>query len=84
MNQKRQKLDFVSEEKKMACLKEIVAFFRDERGEEIGFVAAEKVLDFFLQNIGDEIYKKAINDAKKMLKERMEDLDIELDVLSEN
>ena len=84
MNQKKkQKFDFVSEEKKTEYLKEIIGFFQTERDEEIGFVAAEKVLDFFLQIIGDNLYKKAINDVKKHLKERWDDLEIELDSLSE-
>ena len=83
MTQKSNKLDFVSEEKKTTYLKEIIAFFQDERNEEIGFVAAEAVLDFFLQTIGEDIYKKAIKDVKKLLKERIEDLDIELDLLLE-
>ncbi len=52
MTQKRkQKLDFISEDKRKAYLKEIIAFFQDERNEEIGFVAAEQVLGFFLRTI---------------------------------
>lgn len=82
-NIKKQKLEFVSEEKRMSYLKEIIAFFHDERNEEIGFVAAEKLFDFFMQTIGDDIYKKAIRDTKKLLRERLEDLDYELDSLSE-
>lgn len=81
MTRKKQKLDFTSEEKRMAYLKEIIAFFQNERNEEIGLVAAEEVLDFFLQSMGEDIYRKAIADAKKLLKERIDDLDIELDLL---
>jgi len=33
--------------------------------------------------VGDEIYKKAIKDAKKLLQERVDDINIELDLLSE-
>ena len=83
MSKRKQKFDFVSEEKEMAYLKEIIAFFQDERNEEIGFVAAKQVLNFFLQTIGEEIYKKAIKDAKKLLNDRIDDLNLELDLLSE-
>ena len=48
----------------------------------MGILAAEKVLDFFLQTMGEEIYKKAVKDTKKLLKERIEDLEVELDILS--
>lgn len=84
MTQKRnQKFDFVSEEKRTEALKNIIAFFQDERGEEIGLIAAGEILDFFLQTIGDDVYKKAVSDVKKLLKDRMDDLDIELDLLTE-
>jgi uncharacterized protein (DUF2164 family) len=43
---------------------------------------AQEVLDFFLQIMGEEIYKKAIKDCKKLLKERLEDLEVELEILS--
>ena len=79
---KKQKFNFASDEQKMIYLKEIISFFKKERDEEIGLVAAETVLDFFTQTMGDEIYKKAINDCKKLLNERFDDLDIELDILS--
>ncbi|HBI25269.1 MAG: hypothetical protein UT41_C0003G0037 [Candidatus Wolfebacteria bacterium GW2011_GWC2_39_22] len=67
----------------MDALKAITAFFQDERDEEIGIIAAGEILDFFLQTIGDDVYKKAVGDVKKLLKERMDDLDIELDLLTE-
>lgn len=83
MKQKRKrKFDFESEEKRIAFLKEIIAFFLDERGEEIGFVAAEKVLDFFIETLAEDIYKKAIVDTKLLLKEKIGDLEVELDLLS--
>jgi len=82
MTQKRKrKLDFISEEEKTKYLKEIIGFFRDERNEDIGFIAAEKVLEFFLQTTGEDIYKKAIEDVKYLIKERFDDLDIEMSIL---
>ncbi len=75
-------MDFDSEEKRAKYVKEVMGFFQKERDEEIGFIAAGEILDFFLNTIGEEIYKMAIGDAKKLLKERMEDLEINLDILS--
>ena len=82
MVKKKNKFDFESEERKTKYINEIIGFFQDERNEQIGFIVAEKVLDFFLQTMGEEIYKKAIKDCKKLLKERLEDLEVELDILS--
>ena len=81
MNKKKQKFEFESDEKKKAYLDGIIAFFKTERNEEIGYIAAESIFDYFVQTFGEEIYQKALNDAKKLLKEKIEDLDIELDLL---
>lgn len=78
---KKNKIDFDSD-KKAIYIKEIIGFFHTERGEEIGIIAAEHVLDFFLQTVGEEIYQRAITDAKMVLKEKLESLEIELDILS--
>lgn len=81
MTKKLNKFECVSEEVKTKYINEIIGFFHDERGEEIGYIAAEKVLDFVMQIMGEEIYKKAINDCKKLLKERNDELEIELELL---
>ncbi|MEK6809483.1 MAG: DUF2164 family protein [Nanoarchaeota archaeon] len=78
---RKQKFDFVSDEERRKCIKEIIGFFQDERNEEIGIIAAERVLDFFLQTMGEEIYRRAIEDVMVLLKERFEDLDVELATL---
>lgn len=77
----KKEFDYLSEEKRKQAIKEVIAFFQDERNEEIGIIAAEEALDFFLQTIGEEIYKKAIEDVKRIAKEHLEDLEIELDIL---
>ncbi|MEI7690390.1 MAG: DUF2164 family protein [bacterium] len=82
MTTKKNRFEFSSEDLKRKYLNDIIAFFQDIRGEEIGFLAAEEVLDFFTETMGEEIYRMAIKDSKKLLKERLEDIDIELDLLS--
>lgn len=79
---KKNKFDFESEEVRQKYIKEVIGFFYTERGEELGVLAAEKVLDFFIEKIGEEIYRKALKDAKKLLRERIDDLEVELDLLS--
>jgi len=77
------KFKFVSEETKKTYLKDIIAYFQDERNEEIGVIAAEDILDFFLEKIGNDIYKIAVQDIKKLLEEKFEDVNIDLDLLTE-
>jgi uncharacterized protein (DUF2164 family) len=78
------KFDFESDEARVKFIKEIITFFKRERDEEIGMIAAENILGFFLQTIGEDVYRKGVNDAKKLLRERFEDLEVDLDVLSQN
>lgn len=82
MSKKKNKFEFSSDEQKQKYLNEIIGYFHDERGEEIGLIAAQKFLDFFLDKFGDEIYHKAVNDCQKIIKEKASDLDIELELLT--
>lgn len=63
-------------------VKEIIGFFQDERDEKIGQLAAEEVLDFFLETAGKDIYSKGVDDCQSLIKERFSDLEVELDLLS--
>ncbi len=79
--QKRKgKIEF-SDEIRLKYINEIVDFFETERGEKIGVVAAGELLDFFLQVFGEEVYKKAVKDCRKLFEERFEDIKTELDIL---
>jgi uncharacterized protein (DUF2164 family) len=59
----------------------IIAYFLDEREEEIGVIAAEDLLDFFLQSAGLDIYNKAIEDTRKAIKDDFEQIDYKLSEL---
>ncbi|MFZ2190139.1 MAG: DUF2164 domain-containing protein [Candidatus Magasanikiibacteriota bacterium] len=75
------KWDLLPKEKKKNCLEEIITFFREERNEELGVIAAEDILDFFLENIGTDIYNKGVDDAKETVKKRFDDLELDLELL---
>ena len=61
------KWDFLSKEKRASCINEIITYFKEEREEKIGIIAAESILDFLLQGVGGDIYNKGIDDSKKTL-----------------
>jgi uncharacterized protein (DUF2164 family) len=77
----QRKWDFISEEKRKSLIKEIIAYFKTNRDLEMGVLAAEDILDFFLQALGEDIYNKAIENSKKAVKQNFEDLEIDLDLL---
>lgn len=67
-------LNLTDQEKKQ-LMEEIKFFFFEERGEEIGIIASENVLEFFLNNMGKYIYNKALDDAKIWYEKRMNNLE---------
>jgi uncharacterized protein (DUF2164 family) len=72
MEKVRRGWDMLTEKDRDRCIKEIIAYFLDERGETIGMIAAENLLDFLLQSVGPGIYNKAIEDAKTLFKKQLE------------
>ncbi len=65
----------ISPEQKKQMQEEIVYFFKEERGEELGIIGSETVLDFFLDILGDTIYNKALDDVKLWLMRNVENLE---------
>ena len=81
MSNVKKSWDILSKEKRTSLIREISTYFEQERDMEMGVLAAEDTLDFFLEALGKEIYNKAIYEAKNTIKERLEDLEVDLDVL---
>jgi uncharacterized protein (DUF2164 family) len=71
--------DIISEEKRDELIRRIIDFFEVEREEKIGMIAAENILDFFLQNIGTEIYNQGISDSLTFLHVRFQDLELDME-----
>ena len=81
MNKIKRKWDILIDERKAQVVDETITFFKTKRNEQIGMVAAGEVLDFFLQALVEDVYGKAINDAKIVVKKNCENLDVDLDLL---
>ena len=65
------KLNLLSEEKKREVVGAIIAYYQRERGEEIGVIAAEEILELVLELVGSEIFNKGVNEATKLIQERL-------------
>ncbi|WP_245684746.1 DUF2164 domain-containing protein [Orenia metallireducens] len=74
----------LSREKRNRLINEIQGFFYDEREEEIGIIAAEKVLDFFLEELGALIYNKGLDDSRLWFAKKLENIEIDYDLLYKN
>lgn len=55
---------FEDQEKARMC-DEIAAFFKEEHDLELGVIGTGRILDFFQEMLGDRIYNRALDDAKR-------------------
>jgi len=68
----------ISEEMRKEAIPSIQQYFRENLPEEIGDLATNALLNFFLEEIGPVIYNKAVADAQQRLQSRIMELDSEL------
>jgi len=73
----------LTDEEKDLAKDELMLFFENERDEKIGIIAAEEIINFFLQSVGNKLYNKGVTDAKKAIESRFEELKFDLDDLIE-
>ena len=62
-------------EVKEQMLEEIKYYFKEERDEDLGIIGTENIYDFFLDLLGDTIYNKALDDAKKFYQRIASDME---------
>lgn len=65
----------LKKEQKDRLISEIQGFFIDQRGEEIGNLQTEMLLDLLIDKVGGEIYNKALYDAWAWFRGRFDDLE---------
>jgi uncharacterized protein (DUF2164 family) len=65
-------------EVRQEAIASIERWFREEREERIGNIAAGALLNFLLEEIAPSIYNKAVADVQERLGARIAELDIEV------
>ncbi|HBK35130.1 hypothetical protein A2239_03705 [Candidatus Uhrbacteria bacterium RIFOXYA2_FULL_40_9] len=81
MEKRKPLWDILSENRKKKCLDRIVAYFLDERNENVGLIVAEDLLDVVIEGVFSDIYNKGVLDAEKVIKEKNADIESELNLL---
>lgn len=54
------------------------ALAREDFEEEMSAFRAERILDFFLDALGPHIYNQAVQDARKFMQDKLDDLEGEV------
>lgn len=65
----------LKDDRREAILGLLDGLYADMFDEELSAFRAEALLDFFVQTLGPPIYNQAIQDARKFMAERLDDLD---------
>lgn len=61
----------VSNDQKLRLVRAIQAYFRTERDEELGELAAGLLLDFFMEQLAPVLYNQAVDDLQTVLSQKM-------------
>lgn len=72
--------ELLSTDQKQIAINEIIDFFSTQRDQEIGIIAAGDILDLFLQTSAISIYNKGVEDAQKIVKEKLTELDAQIEL----
>ena len=81
MSKVKRSWDLLPDENRRECVRELIDFYRNERDEKIGMIAAENMLDHFLQHAGISLYNKGVEDSMRYLRERFENLELDREAM---
>lgn len=70
-------------EEKKVLIGNIQAYFETERGETIGDLAADSVLEFMIKELGPVIYNQALRDARSVVAAQVERIEEEIYALEQ-
>ena len=71
----------IAKEDRADAIVRIQGYFREERGEELGDLAAGMLLDLFVAELGPLLYNQGVRDARALANRFTGQLDEELDAL---
>lgn len=80
MTAHRSALAIISDQDKRAAVQAIIDYFASERDEEIGVIAAEDIINQFLEACGSAIYNQAIADAHAYYKHKLEEVNLDMEI----
>ena len=65
----------LNKERKQRLVRAIQDYFAEKLDQEIGPLAAELLLEFFVRELGPSIYNQAVKDAQAFVQDKVLDLD---------
>ena len=65
----------LTDERRERMLRSIKKFFEEKLDQPIGDLAAARLLEFLVKELGAPVYNQAIQDARKFLQDKLDDLE---------
>lgn len=66
------------------CVDEVISRVQDiSDPDQVGVIAAQDIIDIVLENMGPDIYNKAIDDSTKLLQEKIQDIEYDIEALKQ-
>lgn len=84
MGRKRNDKILLGDKDKKQLAREIKAFYLDIRGEEIGMIEQQQLIDLFCEHLAPIAYNKALDDSMHWLKEQAGNLEADYYLLYKN
>lgn len=75
------KFDHIPDDIKRKCVDEVITRVEEIESEQVGVIAAQDIVDIVVENYGPHIYNMALQDTKKLLQEKLSDVEYEIDAL---
>lgn len=66
------------------CIDEVIARIEEMDDSMVGAIAAQDIIDIVTENLGPEIYNMGIRDSKKLIQGKLQDIEVDLDMLEQN
>ncbi len=77
----KRKWDVYSDEVRKKCLDEVIARIDDIGESGVGVIAAQDVIDIVTENLAPSFYANGVEDAKKAMRAKYDDLQVDLELL---
>lgn len=79
----KRKWDITNEDAQKKCIDEVITRIEEIESSTVGVIAAQDVIDIVVENLAPEIYNLGVQDAKKVIQEKMQDIEVDLDTIEQ-
>lgn len=78
------KWDVEDTELNKKCIEEVITRVQElENSDEVGIIAAQDIIDIVTENLAPVFYNQGVEDAHKTVQDKIQDIEVDLDVLKQ-